>query len=257
MILARSQGCQTHCGGRAQGDWCVGLDDGSKCSPSLASPSTAEDSLHYKDLSTHISNIRLDAAQYACSLPGGSRPFVGRIPQRACSMLPLRLPSGVWGADKTSFLKTNSTPSYWAMLGKSHGTTCSTCLCTGPHGVNEADTEQEVSPAPPSGNECGWEQQTGDFPLHHWQKPCLTVLCFPLWTRSLWNCPLSQGSGSGQMQLAPGTNLDGRSEMTDVLGQTVMFACVMTADGLLGTSAELIQSPRTLAGLPATETVLT
>lgn len=110
-ILARSQGCQTHCGGRAQGARCVGLDAGSKCSPSLASPSTAEDSLHYKDLSTHISNINLDAAQYACSLPGGSRPFVGRIPQRACSMLPLRLPSGVWGADKTS-LKTSSTPSY-------------------------------------------------------------------------------------------------------------------------------------------------
>lgn len=112
IILARSQGCRAHCGARAQGARCVGLDAGSTCSPSLASPSAAEDSLRYKELSIRISNIRLDTAQYAYSLSGRSCPFVGHIPQRACSMLPLRLPTGVWGADKTSFLKTHSTPSY-------------------------------------------------------------------------------------------------------------------------------------------------
>lgn len=50
------------------------------------------------------------------------------------------------------------------MLEKSHSTTSSTCLCTGPRGVDEA--EQEGSSALPWGNECGWEPQTGDFPLH-------------------------------------------------------------------------------------------
>lgn len=54
---------------------------------------------------------------------------------------------------------------------------------------------------------------------------CLKVLCFPLLARLLQNCSLSREFGSGQMQLSPGTCLDGHGEMAAVLGQFVMFAC--------------------------------